>query len=463
MLACPAPWRALDLSASALRPFGVGPDAGASPRHCALLAAASAAARGGAESIDLSGYCTTTYGLSSRMVWRVIVDAARANAASLRAINVTDWGEHISLETVNELLAAAPGLATLHADVACDSVESARAALDNAGGPLASLRVRSLQFYSGSEHTWPEDASRFVATVAELGPGHPGGGLKGVGLECANLFLTLHESDAAAAAVTTQSFCEAIGATAVRCGLESLSITSDVLLPPQLLPQLTRALRHGTLRSLECERHADEELDELMVDELMEFIGDCSEAAARDFCDALRASRLERLSLADVGFWRRPARGAAVLAAVTAHPTLQQLRLWGNHFPGGHPYFTGRHDRSRPAGDAIASLLAANSPVLRDLSVSENALGLTSLVLVVAALRRNTHLERLFFQQRGVYGLEEEALSKEFVAAHVLPAVRRCTSLLEVSYDSHERRPADKEVQAILEERRRTGGLRPAA
>jgi hypothetical protein len=128
---------------------------------------------------------------------------------------------------------------------------------------------------------------------------------------------------------------------------------------------------------------------------------------------ALRANAtIVNVSLVGVGLWEQPAMGAALVSALTAHPSLRVLSLNKNALDADH---------ADVAGSALGALIAANAPALTVLDISDCDLGDNGLRPLFEALPRNTHLCTLRCFGNGMTA----ACARE----HLLPALRATTSL----------------------------------
>ena len=138
------------------------------------------------------------------------------------------------------------------------------------------------------------------------------------------------------------------------------------------------------------------------------------EPAAAMLAGAFSASRiLLTVQLSYVGFWRNAAGAAAVMKALTGHPSLQHLWLSGNN--PSNPY------EQAAVGRALAALIAANTPSLCSLCVQNSALGDEGMRPLLDALEHNTHLRKFSCKNTG--------MSEAFVRERFLPAARTNTSL----------------------------------
>jgi Ran GTPase-activating protein (RanGAP) involved in mRNA processing and transport len=135
-------------------------------------------------------------------------------------------------------------------------------------------------------------------------------------------------------------------------------------------------------------------------------------------CAALRASRLLTFGLSEscARHWADPHDAGALLRALTGHATLRKLEMSG--------YEVGRQFAAplqAAAGAALAALLAADAPALREVDVSNNGLGDAGLAPIMAVLRSCKHLCSLRCDYNGV--------SEAFARDVLLPAVRDNASL----------------------------------
>ncbi len=130
--------------------------------------------------------------------------------------------------------------------------------------------------------------------------------------------------------------------------------------------------------------------------------------------NALRAnSTLTAATFDSFDLFRNVAAAAAVLGALTAHPSLRKLDVsWNN----------AAANAVAAAGAALAALVAANAPTLHELSLRGCYLGDAGLGPLVDALsHNNTHLRRL--------DCRTNDLSDAFKRNRLLPAVRANTWL----------------------------------
>ena len=144
---------------------------------------------------------------------------------------------------------------------------------------------------------------------------------------------------------------------------------------PASAPALARLLREGSVKELGIYVEPDG-FGSLLDDHAAALLG-----------EALRANRtLTCLKLGCVGLWRRPQAGAALVTALAGHPTLRELGLWSNHVAP---------EEAAVAGEAIAAVIAADSPALKELRVASCSLRDEGLAPIFEALQRNSNLRLL--------------------------------------------------------------------
>jgi hypothetical protein len=155
---------------------------------------------------------------------------------------------------------------------------------------------------------------------------------------------------------------------------------------------------------------------------------------------ALRRSRsLAALTLLSVGLWRNVTATVALLNCLAGHASLQKLELVSHYVVAAHPHATAA------VGAALAALLAANAPALRELRVDCLCMREEGLGPLLDALPHNTHLTRLACSSRRFPA--PHAADDEFMRAHVLPAVRGNGSLLSLKLHPSLH---NQEVEALL-------------
>jgi hypothetical protein len=397
VLAHPSLWTRLDLS------YDSGVTTGVKER---VLRGAAARAGGALETLDLHhyGYCL----LTSR---QTLSDIVRANAGTLRELYLGAAGKCV--EELSALLREAPALRVLSACTFC-SLEEALALLRNEPPYNGPLRLHSLHVLAraplarGFQLPLDRDLSPadLLALAAAL-PAH-------ASLRC----LTLTSARLEIGAV-----CDALVDASLAVQLRTLEL-DDCILSPASMAALARVLGGGALRALRlhCRGGVLHEPASVAV-----------------LATELRANTtLTSLDVTATG--GQPVSLAALLGALTGHPSLQQLNCSGN-----------RADDSEAATAAVTAalgaLVAANAPALTELDVSRCRLGDTALGALFEALSHNTHLRNLFAcQNRGT--LHEE------VAARLLPAVRRNASLRWLLVDGDNHSPSLAEAIALVNARR---------
>jgi hypothetical protein len=155
---------------------------------------------------------------------------------------------------------------------------------------------------------------------------------------------------------------------------------------------------------------------------------------------ALRSnSTLTAVTLSNVGLWRDVAAAAAVLGALTAHPSLRTLVLDVN---------ADAVDAAHQAavGAALGALVAADAPALHVLRVSYCGMSDAALGPLVDVLLRNTHLREL--------RMSGNRLSEAFASARLLPAVRANAALRELVLRGGATTP-ERMLEAFVRERER--------
>ena len=328
-------------------------------------------------------------GIADRMASTLerVLPVLRANSGALLELRLSDCGS-LSTAHVEELLAAAPNLRVLECDVFPESEETAdgrvpRLLLEPQFERM--LRLRSFTLRHVSLRHPPPDVPALVARLAQHKT-----------LRKLTLLLPL-DSELALGAVVDLALSQ----------LTTLSLVCGEL-SPDSLPALTRLLL------------ADSPLTELrLYEEGLLYAG----AALPAFCAALKASRLEVLVLG-MNLWHSVEGGLAVLAACTAHPTLRALFINANDVMDD-----GESDGVVSA--ALAGLVAAPGSSVELLDISSCMYG--DAVMRVFFEEGVAHSSRLLSLQCAFNGM-----SGEGAEGFVLPAVRRNTSLRELSFQDEE-------------------------
>jgi hypothetical protein len=353
-------WLRLDLSAAS----GVARNAASVP----LMRAAAARAAGGLQALDLTD--------CRRNTPEAVCVVAAQNAGALAELRVC--GLPTALQPgflcpaeLEQLLRAAPQLRVLEAAAICDGAEEARRLLRNEA-PFGPLRVRTLRLAGLG------DADAVRSLTQEL-PSHTW--LTGLQLVGAPLRMPA----ALDAVVDTALLLRLTNLEFFQCGLT-----------PASAPSLARVLGGSALRTLSITGNPSILLNQ---------------PAALLLAEALRANTtLTAATFKSIDLFREPAIAAAMLGALTAHPSLRKLDVSGN----------GTYGLAAPvvaaAGAALAALVAANAPALQELHMCYSRLGDAGLGALVDALPHNTHLRML--------DCRINATSEAFMRDRLLPAVR---------------------------------------
>ena len=335
----------------------------------AVLRGAAARAQGQLSAILLQSCDELSYA--------ALLEVVTAHAGSLREL--TCWsgtgrtGAIIrTVEEVEALARAAPQLRVLHADVHTSVTDAAHLLRND-----PPLRLRNLQIFGADEGEPAVDAD--VLTVAAAVLRHAS--LRRLRLNDVSL-RTPAVLDALAAAVTA---CALPTLWLVGCGLSPASVSA-----------LVRMLRGG-LKSLELDNN-----DELLLDA----------PAAMQLADTIAAHRkLLYLRLTNMRFWHDANAAAALMRALTGHPSLQKLNMSCNNPPD-----------PAAAGAALGAQVAADAPALSELYIHCSLLlGDAGMRPLLDALAHNTHLLLLECSNTG--------MSEAFARDVFLPAVRANTSL----------------------------------
>jgi hypothetical protein len=343
----------------------------------ALLRAVMARAAGHLQALRLPSLVTATF-------MGTLLELLRANSASFRELEATApleqapyfmLEEHTQLADVEHMLRAAPQVEMIHVIVMAPVREAARMLRNEA--PFGPLRVYCMHVTNPRRAM--EDGAELVALAAAM---RQHASLSAVWLQDAPLDApnVLHAFIDAALEQRFQFL-----------DLQRCSLT------PASAPALARLLGSTALMRLTVENDG-----ELLVG-----------AAATVLAGALRANTTLRcLQLDAVGLWNDADADAAVLAALTAHPSLRELHLTNNRV---------HVNAAAAAGAALGTLIAANAPALRELYLSYSSLGDAGLAPLFRALPHNTHLREL--------RCHDNAMSDAFARNCLLPAIRANTSL----------------------------------
>ena len=123
-------------------------------------------------------------------------------------------------------------------------------------------------------------------------------------------------------------------------------------------------------------------------------------------------STLAALSIEAVSLWEDAHDAVALLAALQSHPSVRCISFDGNRAPAA---------TAAAIGSALGALIAADAPALESLNFFWSQLGDAGMGPVVAALSRNTHLR--------VVNIDGGHMTEAFARAHLLPALRACTTV----------------------------------
>jgi hypothetical protein len=385
-------WRVTLFELSLWTRLNLSPSSGVRVRMTdAVLAGAAAKARGQLAALDVFA--------CNEVSFDALLAVVRANGGALRELCAGTCGYHeaqtLNLDRVERLLLAAPQLAACHAEVfGITAVTDARRMLRNEA-PFQPLRVRGVFILL------PEDADEAsaLALAADLAA-HAW--LKRVNLIYAPLHMPLVLDSVVDAALARQ--------------LESLSFLA-CRLSPASAPALVRLLGGATLTDLQISQPGP-----LLDDPSGALLG-----------DALRANNtLTALSFPNVDLWHHPDAAAALLSALTGHPSLCKVCLVLNRVVAPHV---------AAAGAAFGALVAANAPALTALDLSICDLGDEGLRPLFEALPLNTHLRTL--------DVADNDMSAAFARDVQLPAVRANTSLRKLLTSARDF-PESREAEALV-------------
>ena len=331
-----------------------------------VLRGAAARARGQIEMLSLSPSA-----VSSAELLEVVTD----NADSLRELHglTADFWQHTwDADLVEQIARAAVQLRILEVSVHVKGAVALRMVCKDE--PYGALRLRDLEVID----TTPQD---LLALATEIERRRE----------------PLHRLVLLFAPLQTLEVLDAVAKIALACRVSQLMLL-DCGLSQASVPSLTRILRGGNLTSLKL----------VCTDSNFYGVPLFDAAAALQFADAVAAHRtLLRLRLVSARLWHHPAAAAAVLRAVTGHPTLQELEVRDRYIPD-----------PAAAGAALGALVAANAPALCSLWVSGTPLGDVGMRPLLVALATNTHLQLLICRNTGT--------SEDFARDVLIPGFLRC-------------------------------------
>jgi hypothetical protein len=352
----------------------------------ALLRAAAARAGG----------CLRTLRVDN--VWdSKVLEVTAANGAALRELRCVD--NHLSRADVDSLLRAAPQLCVLETGFFSGSAEqyhAARALLRGEGvPPTCSVRLTSLVVKGcGADET--------IGLAADLAA--HGWTRK--------LIYADAEPDTPAAL-------DAVVDAALACRMPNVHFCQCQLSPASVVA-LARLLGGNAVTELAV--HNDE-------------IPLLDAAAAVVLRDALHANTsLTSLCLRSVALWEDDTAACLLFGALVGHPRLHELKVSWN----GYENDTQGGAQQRTAGAALAALLYANAPALRELRCEDCALGDVGMAPLCAALEHNTHLR--------VLDCSTNDMPAAFERDVLLPAVRANSSLRELK--AHDEAACEESFEA---------------
>jgi hypothetical protein len=337
----------------------------------ALLRCAAARAGGSLQSLRIE---------NGHVTHAALLEVAAANAGALRELQVCNEQHNLGLEPdeAEALLRAAPLLELLATDLSCDytGVQAASRALRNEA-PFGPLRVRDLVAY-----LLFTNAAGVVALAAD------------VAAHASLVGLTLQHTR-----LDTPAALDAVVDAALARRMQYVKLY-HCRLSPASAPALARLLSSDALTTLECRSRPQRDAP-----------------VAGVLAAALRAnSTLTSLALDTAGVFDDAAAGAELLGALTGHASLRVLDLQRNHVMPAE---------GTAVGAALGALLAANTPALTELDVSECNLGDDGLRPLFAALRANTQLRTLTCANN----YHTLHMPHAFARDVLLPAVRANTGL----------------------------------
>jgi hypothetical protein len=344
----------------------------------AVLAGAAAKARGQLTALDVRG--------CGNVRFDALLAVVQASAGALRELfagaRESGMPQTLDAERTESLLEAAPQLTACHAEVLSPvSVEAARRMLRKEP-PFQPLRLRALRvhFYDDDD----DDEASVLTLAADLAA-----------------HASLQRVEVSKAPLTTPAALDAVVDAALARQMASVRL-QGCNLSPASAPALARLLGGGTLTTLMISQEGEQLLDG---------------PSAALLGAALRANvTLTEIVLAHMALWHDPDAAAALLSALTGHPSVRKLSIFNNHLVAAH---------ATVAGAALGALVAANAPALMELDVSANSLGDEELRPLLHALPANTHLRAL--------NVSWSDMSEAFARDVLLPAVRANTSLRRLS------------------------------
>jgi hypothetical protein len=338
----------------------------------AFLRGAAAKARGSLTALDVSS-CTHVSSVA-------LLGVLRRNAGALRTLRVFNDGPEgmrgrrpLEKSDIEPLLRAAPAC-ELHADVFLGCTPPDGEDVIRKEPPFDRLHIRILQLLP----THRADEAHVVRLARAIATHTPVTGVCWAG-----------------SPLGTAAALDAVMDAALARNISFLGFVQCKLSPTVAPPALARLVRGGVLATLR----------------ISNFAAAFDAPGAALLGDALRESRA--ITSLDVSCLLFDDVGAAValLQAVTAHPSLQELTVRDQCPP----------ELAAAVGAALGALVAADAPALRVLYLGR-LVGDAALRPLFDALPQNTHLRTLIFSGGG-------RVRHEFVRDTLLPAVHANTSL----------------------------------
>lgn len=358
-------------------------------RSLRLLRAAAAVAGGTLRQLHLSVRPVMHMWLCDDAV-RAVADCAASLEELHVCVNRTDahalleqWGGRLRDEHLRTLIAAAPRLRALHADVACTAAE-ARALLRNQP-PFQALRLRGVFLIRGT---------------------------------------ALYEAPAGVPDVAA-----ALEHAAAHASVQSITLETHWPCEPRVWDALTSTARALRLRHFSLRCAQDDELRDATALALARFLAEVDSlealeihalhayftaAGGRALAQALRASRLRAFVLATYDVFEEPF-APAIFAALTGHPTLRRLVI--SVLSGGSI----GEARRAALGPLLGALVTSPDSRLEALCVPRSDLRDAGLGPLFDALPRARSLRELDVRQN--------LASVACVRQRLLPALRANASL----------------------------------
>lgn len=395
------------------------------PRLASLLRSLVAKASGGLARLDVELQNFAAMSADGETFNEALTDLVRSNTGALRRLRVLCCDEADVVPrglgdiTVASLLAAAPNLVSLDADIICIASVS-RAVLRGEAPFSPVLHVRRLYVwgdFEGQASVIAVSADSALCGAQELRRSLFCSRLRHALAVAAHHSLT--ELVIGDAPLYTAAALDAVVEAAVErrlarlylynCHLGHGALLAGGVPPAGAMPALARLVSGGSLTTLAITS------DNLTI--------------TPAFCTAVRGAALECLILSNVRmFVNDTGGGVALVAAVTGHRTLRHFDVSKNFVISDNG----------AVGDALGSLVASNSPSLTSLNLAQCALRDEGLRPLAGALPRNAHLRVL----------NVDLNSTAAFAPTLLAAVRANASLRRL--DAGDSCPALLEAAAVV-------------